>query len=154
MQNSFLYNSLEQEQPISAKSEAFIKCTQEAARRIRFVQQAEQKCRGIRNALLSDNKEQLWAVLQNTLVRYMGFINSISCLTGVCICYVDAEYYNKVSIEDIKHQLRLMIGFIYVYEAAHSTMKEQFKECLKKCLKESGFFSKDELRMINTLMGV
>lgn len=154
MQNSLLYNSSEQDQAISEKSEAFICCAQEAARRIRFVQHADQKCKEIRNVLQCDNKEQLWVVLQNALARYIVFVNSISGLTGIYIRHVDAEYYNRVSIEDIKHQLRLMIGFIYVHEAIQSKMKAMFKDCLKKCLKESGLYSKDELRLINAIMGV
>lgn len=153
MQFDYIGNISDQQQSIGNKTEAFLRCIQEAAKRIRFIQKAEVKCKEIRSVLQTDDKEALWKVLQKYLRLYMEFINSLKDLTGVYIYPVDESFYISVSIEDIGNQLRMLIGFIYAKEALHSTVNTAFKQCLKNCLKESNCFSKQELKRLDLLIG-
>ena len=140
-----------QQQSDSDRTDVFIKCIQEAARKIRFVNQAEQKCSKIRNVLQTDNEEQLWMVLQEYLNQYTEFIYSLKCFTGICVIPVDAEFYKRITVDEIKNRLRIVVGYVYVNEAIRSNVKSMFKECLKKCLREGGCFTKEELNNLSII---
>ena len=153
MEFDYIGNASDQQQSISDQTEVFLRCIQDAAKKIRFVQMAELKCKEIRSVLQIDDKKVSWEVLQKYLRLHMEFINSLKDLTGVCIYPVDESFYISVSIEEIKNQLRMLIGFIYAEEALRSTEKTAFKQCLKNCLRESDCFSKQELKLLNLLIG-
>ncbi len=151
--DDFYSSAVNQDRSTTSKTEAFIDCVQKAAKSIRFIALAEGKCKEIRQILPSDDKKQLWDVLQKHLRLYANLINSTTVLTGLYIQHVDYEFYNTISIQEIKNQLKILIGFIYLHTIAHSVAKQSFKDCLKKLLNSNDCFEKEDLATLDMILG-
>ena len=109
------------------------------------VARSEVKCRKVRNAIQTQNKDMMWHVLQEYIREYADFIMRSSELTGITLCKVDQEFYKQITTNDVENQLETVIGFVYAKEALSSVMKETYKKCVEKLLKERGLFTKKEL---------
>ena len=153
MQYDYIGSTSDQNQYFNNRTEAFIKCIKQAAEKVRFVQRAEMSCCEIRAVMKIDDKKSLWDVLQKYLRMNMEFINSMKDLTGVYIYPVDEKFYEAVTVVEIKHQLQMLIGYIYAKEAIHSRVKSSFKQCLKNLLEGCGCFSKKDLKVIDIYIG-
>lgn len=151
--DDFFSSAVNQDQSATTKTEAFIDCVQKAAKSIRFITLAENRGKEIRDVLSSDDKRQLWNVLQKYLHSYAGLINSTTVLTGLYVQNVDPEFYNTITIQEIKNQLRILIGFVYLHTIGHSAVKQSFKECLKKLLYSNNCFEKDDLTVLDIILG-
>lgn len=119
-----------------------------AAEKTHTVYTAKMKSQKAFHAIASGDKATMWHTLQEYLRDYAAFINSIARITGLCVCKVDEEFYNRVTIDDIKKQLRMIVGFVYAHEAVNSAAKTVFQECLKKLMKNSGMFTDAELALL------
>ena len=151
--DDFFSSAVNQDQSATTKTEAFIDCVQKAAKSIHFITLAENRCKEIRDVLSSDDKRQLWNVLQKYLHSYAGLINSTTVLTGLYVQNVDPEFYNTITIQEIKNQLKVLIGFIYLHTIGHSAVKQLFKECLKKLLNSNNGFTKEGLAALDMILG-
>ena len=153
LMDDFFSSAVNQDQSTTSKTEAFIDCVQKAAKSIRFITLAENKCKEIRQVLPSDDKKQLWDILQKYIHIYADLINSTTGLTGLYVQHVDTEFYNTITIQEIKNQLRILIGFIYLHTIGHSAVKQLFKECLKKLLYSNNCFEKEDLAVLDMILG-
>lgn len=97
------------------------------------------------DAIATGDKIIMWNVLQEYLHNYHKLL---AVSYGVCICQVDADFYNQVTEDDLEKQLKIVIGLIYAYEATHCVAKEKIKACFKKLLKKSGVFSDKEIERL------
>lgn len=119
-----------------------------AAEMTHTVIMAERKSRKAVSAIQSQDKSIKWMILQEYLKEYGTYINETTPLTGVQVYPVDKEFYDTVEIREIDQQLQIVIGIVYLKDAAHSVAKESFKECLKKLLKKSGILTETQLNFI------
>ncbi len=99
-------------------------------------------------AINSHDKATMWNALQEYLQKYSNFINNTTLITGLCVYRVNRGFYDQITVGDIEKQLHIVIGYIYAREAATTTAKTDFKECLKKLLKKSGKFTDAELALL------
>ena len=91
------------------------------------------------------DKYAMWKILQEYYAEYRNFINSLSGFTGYTIYDVENNFVEKITDEDIRRQLKLLIGFIYAKEAVNTAAKQTYKECVKKILKKTKMFTDKEL---------
>lgn len=70
------------------------------------------KTREIDEVLNLDNKQTLWEYLQEFIQEHLQFINNISVITGITVQNVGQDYYNKITVDEIKNQLRILKGFV------------------------------------------
>lgn len=103
------------------------------------------KSKKVREAIDTKDKVFMWNTLQEYLKKYKEFISKTNKL---CICNVDTEFYNQVTIADIEQQLKIMVGVIYDYEAKHYFHNEAIKQCTKKMLKASNMFTSKEIELL------
>lgn len=112
------------------------------------ITKSEAKCSAARRSILTHDKGIMWQTLQEYIRDYADFINSMSVWTGIGLRLVDKAFYEQLSPNDVENQLQIMIGFIYAKEAMDSVLKETYKQCLKKLLKQSGLFDDHELKRL------
>jgi len=110
------------------------------------VMKAEEKSKRACESIATHNKETMWRTLQEYICSYANFINSVSSFTGVVFQRVDRDFYERVTAADVENQLQIMIGFVYAKEATDSAVKENYKQCVKKLLKQSKLFTGNELK--------
>ena len=111
--------------------------------------QSEKKSKRAREAMKKQDKEAMWAVLQEYIREYSSFITGTGIFTGIVIRRVDRAFYERVTVGNIRGQLQMSIGFVYAYEAFSSVGRETYKQCLKKRLKSSGLLSDAELKLLD-----
>ena len=119
-----------------------------AAKAVHMVGIANIKCKNAYEAIPLTNKKEMWDVLQQYYKNYKGFINNLSNFTGYYIFSVDKHFYEQCDIGDIRKQLEIVVGFVYAKEVLSSAAKENFKQCLKKRLKQSMLFTDIELALL------
>lgn len=119
-----------------------------AAEMTHTVMASNRKSQKAFDVVRSQDKVTMWNTLQEYLREYSNFINNTAPITGLCVYSVNREFYDQVTVADIEKQLRIVVGYIYAREAANSTAKAVFKDCLKKLLKKSGKFTDAELALL------
>lgn len=132
----------------SKKTQVVIDSIKKAAEAVHAAKVAYNKSNAAREAITMTDKKAMWDILQQYFKEYKEFINKMTILTGYYIYSVDANFYEQCSIDDIRKQLENVIGFVYAKEALASVAKENFKQCLKKILKESKLFTDSELALL------
>lgn len=105
----------------------------------------EKETKEMQKAVASEDKEYMGGVLQKHIQKYKNAIDSSS---NIKIIYVQKEVYDQMTVEDVKKQLQILIGFVYTYEAKQSMAKETIKKCLEKILRQTGKFGKQEIEML------
>ena len=81
----------------------------------------------------------MWDILQEFYVKYKSFINGLSPVLGYYVYNVDAEFYQKVTLEEIARQLHIVIGYICLHDALVDKIKETFIRTYMNALKGKGF---------------
>lgn len=88
------------------------------------VTKCEWMCHKANEALASKDKLTMWTVLQEYISRYKNLFTGVN---GVQLIYVDADFYEKLTEDDIAKQLRIVIGVIYLSEAKKCAAHEAIK---------------------------
>ena len=112
----------------------------------------DSKTKEIDEILNLDNKQTLWKNLQEFIQEHLQFINNISVITGITVQNVGQDYYNKITVDEIKNQLRILKGFVILKIILKSLYRKSFIECLKKLLQKTGLFSKAELAILFSIL--
>ena len=99
-------------------------------------------------AIAMTDKYAMWEILQEYYREYKGFINSLAVFTNYTIYDVENDFVEKVTAEDIRNQLNILIGFIYAKEAVNSAIKQNYKDCVKSILKKTKLFTDKELALL------
>lgn len=137
------YNHLEIQN--QEKTLEYLKCIIKAVEKTKSVGiKCEIETAKAREAMLSNDKNEMWRVLQEYIREYRDKIVKTNIAV---IVPVDKNIYEQLTIQQVQMQLQIMIGFIYRYEAIHSTAKETIKKSLEKILESSGKFSKREIKL-------
>ena len=127
------------------KTEKYYESIVKACEKLHVVAVAMKKSEKARNILKSEDKMAIWNVLQEYLREYADFINSHKRLTGMEVYKVDKNYFETITLTELKRQVKGAIAFVYLKEAMITIAKETFKQCLKSVLKETKMFSEKEI---------
>ena len=125
------------------KVSKYFKSVIQAVKKTRCIKiKCEKITEELQQAIASENQEYMRSVLQKYMHKY---IKELELSPYIKIVYIHKEDYERLAMEDIKTQLRFMIGFVYDYEAKRSVAKEIIKKCLEKTLHQKEGFSKEEI---------
>lgn len=108
------------------------------------VTKCECMCHKANNAIASKDNRTMWTVLQEHINRYNNLFTGAN---GVQVMYVDTDFYEKLTEDDVVNQIRIVIGGIYLSEAKKSAAHEVIKQCFKKLVKQTGVFSNREIEI-------
>ena len=89
----------------------------------------------IEQALATNDHVVMWQTLQKFLARYWQFINNISSITNISAVPLPKELMRIFTTEAVRHQLQLVIGFVYASHAIECVGRIAFEECFNKLLK-------------------
>lgn len=109
---------------------------------------ARQKSQRVVAAMKSKNKDAMFAVLQANMHEYGGFINQMTFLTGICVVPVTKDEYERMTTDDIRDKLNLMICFVYAKEAISGRAQKNFKDYLKSILRRKYLVPDDILALL------
>ena len=127
------------------KTEAITDALKRAAELVHAAFLAKAKSERAICAIKLTDKYAMWEILQEYYRAYKDFINSLSGFTNYTVYDVENDFVEKVSVEEIRNQLRTLVGFIYAKEAISSAAKQTYKECVKRILKGTKLFTDKEL---------
>lgn len=96
---------------------------------------ARQKSQRAVAAMKSEDKDAMFAVLQAYMREYGAFIDQMKFLTGICVVPITKEEYERMTIDNIRDKLNLMVYFVYAKEAMSGRAQKNFKDYLKRVLK-------------------
>ena len=111
----------------------------ETAEKMHSLSLTLERIRRARAATRLTDKKQMWDILQEFYVKYKSFINGLSPVLGYYVYDVDAEFYKKVTLEEIARQIHIVIGYICLHDALEDKVKETFIKTFMKTLKRKGF---------------
>ena len=127
------------------KVEIIADALKKAAELVHTANRARAKSEKAISAMRLTDKYAMWATLQEYYAEYRNFINSLSAFTGYTVYNVEKDFVEKITDEDIRKQLNILIGFIYAKEVFNTAAKQTYKECVKKILKKTKAFTDKEL---------
>ena len=137
----------QQYQENKEKSLELARLIQIAAREIHAYLAAERECRALRDAQQSCDKDGMWRVMQQHMRENQQQIRAYGPLIGVTVIPVDQASYDRMTIQDVRNQIDILIGAIYAIRVLKTSQKA-LKECLRKLMKNSGKFTKQEIELV------
>ena len=137
----------QQYQENKEKSLEMARLIQIAAREIHAYMVAERECRALRDAQQSCDKDGMWRVMQQHMRENQQQIRAYGPLIGVTVIPVDQASYDRMTIQDVRNQIDILIGAIYAIRILKTSQKA-FKECLRKHMKNSGKYTKQEIEWV------
>ena len=105
-----------------------------------------------RDATRLTDRKQMWDILQEFYAKYKSFINGLSPVLSYYVYDVDAEFYQKVTLEEIARQLHIVIGYICLHDALAGKVKETFIRTYMNALKRKGF-DEDFIKQLKSRFG-
>ena len=91
----------------------------------------------IEQALATNEHVRMWETLQKFLAGYWQFINNTSGITNIAVFPLSREMVKIITTEALRHQLQLVIGFVYAWHTIECVGRIAFEECFNKLLKGS-----------------
>lgn len=107
-----------------------------------------QKLQAAQTALESDSKKFVWQVLQDYLMEYGNFINSLTFITNVKVYQISQEQYERLSVDEIKNSIRTVMNFIYLKEIFCGAEGTQIEQYIRKNIRNEGNFTEEELAVL------
>ena len=129
-----------------------IDCMKKAAQAKHTISIANLKRQKVYEAINSNSKEIMWYTLQQYIAQYGSFINSLASFTNLCVVGVDKDFYETLTVNDLRLQLNEIIGFIYAKEALNSVAKETFKQAFITQLRKMNILNDAQLKVLSALL--
>ena len=107
----------------------------EAAELIHCAAEAQEEVAEIEQALSTNEHVRMWETLQKFLARYWQFIIGTSPITKITVIPLMKEMMKIITLEALRHQLQLVIGFVYAFHAMKGAGRITFEESFNKLLK-------------------
>ncbi len=105
----------------------------------------QMKTTGLNNALKSENKEQMFSIMQKCMEKNKALYNSDMSLSGAKIEEVPDEFFADKDVDFFKNQLQILIDFAYINCIVEAkmmpVMSAACQKTLNKKLDELYFFS-------------
>lgn len=106
----------------------------EAAELVHCAAEAQEEVAEIEQALATNEHVRMWETLQKFLARYWQFIIGTSPITKITVIPLTKEMMKIMTLEALRHQLQLVIGFVYACHAMKGAGRIAFEECFNKLL--------------------
>ena len=116
---------------------AIARVEKEASEVLHCAADAKAEVDEIEQALATNEHVRMWETLQKFLAGYWQFINNTSGITNIAVFPLSREMVKIITTEALRHQLQLVIGFVYAWHAVECVGRIAFEECFNKLLKES-----------------
>lgn len=114
---------------------AIARIAKEAAELVHCAAEAQEEVAEIERALATNEHVEMWMTLQKFLVRYWQFIIGTSPITKITVIPLTKEMMKIITLEALRYQLQLVIGFVYACHSMKGVGKIAFEECFNKLLK-------------------
>ena len=116
---------------------AIARVEKEAAEVLHCAADAKAEVDEIEQALATNEHVRMWETLQKFLAGYWQFINNTSGITNIAVFPLSREMVKIITTEAVRHQLQLVIGFVYAWHTIECVGRIAFEECFNKLLKGS-----------------
>ena len=130
----------EEQEKNRERTKVYFECVEKAIEITHTVIHVRAQVREIEEIQKSNDKLLMWNTLQKYLTNYRNEINSYSMFTNLVVYNVGADFYDNVSIDEIRLQFDYIKGFISLINITRTAHKETFKKCLESLLKKTGMF--------------
>lgn len=114
---------------------AIARIAKEAAKLVHCAAEAQEEVAEIEQALATNEHIRMWETLQKFLARYWQFIIGTSPITKITVVPLTKEMMKIITLEALRHQLQLVIGFVYACHAMKGAGRIAFGESFNKLLK-------------------
>ena len=114
---------------------AIARIGKEAAEALHCAAEAKAEVAEIEQALATNDHVVMWETLQKFIARYWQFIIGASTVTNITIIPLTKEMIKIITLEWLRYQLQLVIGFVYTFHAIKCVGRIAFEECFNKLLK-------------------
>ena len=114
---------------------AIARIAKEAAELVHCAVEAQEEVAEVEQALANNEYVEMWMTLQKFLARYWQFIIGTSPITNIMVVPLTKDMMKVITLEALRHQLQLVIGFVYVCHAMKGVRRIAFEECFNKLLK-------------------
>ena len=104
----------------------------QAAELVHCAVEAQEEAAEIEQVLAVNDHVRMWETLQKYLARYFLFIVGTSPFTNITIIALTKDAMRIVTSEALRHQLRLIIGFVYAFHALSGPCKLAFQTQFSK----------------------
>ena len=111
---------------------AMAEIAKQAAELVNCVAEAKDEVTEIKQVLAGNDHVRMWETLQKYLTRYFLFIVGTSPFTNITIVALTKNEIRIVTTEVLRHQLQLVIGFIYAFHALNGSCKFAFQTQFSK----------------------
>lgn len=102
---------------------AMAEIAKQAAELVRCVAEAKEEVAEIEQVLAGNDHVRMWETLQKYLARYYLFIVGTSPFTNITIIALTKDAMRIMTSEALRHQLQLVIGFVYAFHALNGACK-------------------------------
>ena len=114
---------------------AIARVEKEASEVLHCAADAKAEVDEIEQAWATNEHVRMWETLQKFLAGYWQFINNTSGITKIAVFPLSKGMVKIITTEAVRHQLQLVIGFVYVWHAIECVGRIAFEECFNKLLK-------------------
>ena len=140
---------MEKYQRIDSEDEKVVEYCKAIVKAVKETHTIAEKCKHIAKkidgAIQSNDKDHMMSVLQDYIHKYYSIIQKNGLIK---LYYIDQNGYAQMSVDDLKKQLYTLKGVVYDCEAKQSSTRNTIKNCLKRILKASGKFAKQEIELL------
>ena len=106
---------------------AMARIAKQAAEFVHCAIEAKTEVAEIEQVLADGDHVRMWETLQKYLARYLLFIVGTSPFTNITVVALAKDMIRIVTAEALRHQLQLIIGFVYAFHALNGSCKLAFQ---------------------------
>ena len=106
---------------------AMARIANEAAELVHCAIGARAEVAEIEQVLADNDHVRMWEMLQKYLARYYLFIVGTSPFTNMTVVPLTKEEIRILTTDALRHQLQLVIGFVYAFHALNGACKLAFQ---------------------------
>ena len=111
---------------------AMARIAKQAAELVHCAVEAKEEVAEIEQVLVDNDHVRLWETLQKYLARYFLFIVGTSPFTNIKVIALTKDMIRILTMETLRLQLQLMIGFVYAFHALNGSCKIAFQTQFSK----------------------
>lgn len=111
---------------------AMARIAKQAAELVHCAVEAKEEVAEIEQVLVDNDHVRMWETLQKYLARYFLFIVGTSPFTNITVIALTKDMIRILTMETLRLQLQLMIGFVYAFHALNGSCKIAFQTQFSK----------------------
>lgn len=106
---------------------AMARIAKQAAEFVHCAIESKAEVAEIEQVLADGDHVRMWETLQKYLAKYLLFIVGTSPFTNITVVALTKDMIWIVTSEALRHQLQLIIGFVYAFHALNGSCKLAFQ---------------------------